>query len=430
MLPAYAGGLVRRSRPSGTVASGLSGGPGPASAVECLWKRSAALMERRRYLLDHLSRHATLDELRRSGFFAECSSEIESLLGSPELSVCEKAVPRISTFVRVAQWNLEKGKQFDAIVRLFETDDALKWADIVLLNEADCGMSRSGNRHVARCLGEILGMNVAFAPACLELTRGVDEEQVLPGENRESLQGNAVLSRHPMLAAQVVRLPQCFEPYEFHEKRYGGRNCLWVRLRVGAGTLWVGSTHLEVRNTPVCRATQMKKLVTAAPGNPGEAHLLGGDLNTHCLRRGTRARALWAAAQLLLGDARKVKSRFLTPQLVEPLFGVAARAGFSLSGLNPAEATASTMIEGSEDARMVPAVLRNFLRRRLEPYRDGLPMKLDWFLGRDVHPLRAGEITDRSSGVSSCDPSCALTLRTGPARLSDHSPIYTDIKIP
>ena len=167
-----------------------------------------ALMERRARLLDHLSRFPTLAELSRSSFFAECSSEIDILLGTAEMYVCEKAVPRLSAFVRVAHWNLEKGKQYGGIVRQFETDPALKRADIVMLNEADCGMNRSGNRHVARCLGEALGMNVAFAPACLELTKGIGEERQLPGENRESLQGNAVLSRYPMLTAQVVRLPQ------------------------------------------------------------------------------------------------------------------------------------------------------------------------------------------------------------------------------
>ena len=161
------------------------------------------------------------------------SSEIETLLNTPELIPCDKATPRLEAFVRVAQWNVEKGTQFEGLLRYLDTDPVLRWADIVVLNEADCGMNRTGNRHVARCLGEALGMNVAFAPTCLELTKGIGEELNFPGENRESLQGNAVLSRYPVTEARLVTLPVSFEPYEFHEKRFGHRSCLWVRADIG-----------------------------------------------------------------------------------------------------------------------------------------------------------------------------------------------------
>jgi len=386
--------------------------------------------ERRQYLLDQLNRHETIAALRRSAFYSDCASEIESLLNTPELFHCKGARPHLSVFVRAVQWNLEKGRQYKAVVRQFETDEVMRWADIVLLNEADCGMNRSGNRHMARCLGEALGMNVAFAPACLEMTKGIGEEQMLAGENRESMQGNAVLSRFPILAARVIRLPQCFEPYEFHEKRYGGRNCLWASLQLGAGTLWVGSTHLEVRNTPGCRATQMKRLMAALPGDAAEAHLLGGDLNTNCLRRGTRRRALSTVVRLLFTDPGVMKQRFLAPQRSEPLFRVAARARFSPQGLNSAQATTCAQIEGSEDAARVPAIFHDYMRRRAEPYRDGLYMKLDWFLGRGIIPLHAGEVLDPASGVASCDPACVPTQQTGPDRMSDHSPIFADFRLP
>ena len=37
----------------------------------------------------------------------------------------------------------------------------------------------------------------------------------LQGDNRESLQGNAILSRYPIVEAHNVPLPVTFEPYEF-----------------------------------------------------------------------------------------------------------------------------------------------------------------------------------------------------------------------
>jgi endonuclease/exonuclease/phosphatase family metal-dependent hydrolase len=386
--------------------------------------------ERRQYLLDQLNRHKTIADLRRSAFYTDCASEIESLLNTPELFHCQGARPRLSAFVRAVQWNLEKGKQYEAVVRQFETDPVMRSADIVLLNEADCGMIRSGNRHVARRLAEALGMNVAFAPACLELTKGIGDEQWITGENRESMQGNAVLSRFPILTALVIRLPQCFEPYEFPEKRYGGRNCLWVNLHMGASSLWVGSTHLEVRNTPGCRATQMKQLMAALPGDASEPRLLGGDLNTNCLRRGTRRRALSTVARLLLTDPGVMKRRFLSPQRSEPLFRVAARARFLPQGFNSAEATTCAPVEGSEDITSVPAIFRDYVKRRAEPYQESLHMKLDWFLGRGIVPLRAGEVLDPASGAASRDPACVPTRRTGWDRISDHSPIFADFRFP
>src|SRR5262245_29461360 len=182
-------------------------------------------MERRRFLLENLSRYATRRELRRTEFFARCGQEIEDLLSQARIVRCSQAVPRLKSFLRVAQWNVEKGERFPQILETFRSDEALKWADIILLNEADVGMSRSGNRDVACELAESLGMHMIFGAAHLELT-GSNEA----GENHESLQGNAVLSRYPVREARIIPLPACFEPYEFQEKRYGGRNCVWACL--------------------------------------------------------------------------------------------------------------------------------------------------------------------------------------------------------
>jgi hypothetical protein len=59
-------------------------------------------------------------------------------------------------------------------------------------------MVRSGNRNVARDLACALGMQYAFVPCYLNLTKGSGIEQDLPGANDLGLHGNAVLSRYPM----------------------------------------------------------------------------------------------------------------------------------------------------------------------------------------------------------------------------------------
>jgi hypothetical protein len=291
-------------------------------------------------------------------------------------------------------------------------------------------MKRSGNRHVARDLARALGMHMAFAPVYIELTRGTGEELRLERENRESLQGNAVLSRHPILEARSVPLPACFEPYHFHEKRYGRRNCLWARLQVGSRAWWVGVVHLEVRNTPRCRARQVRHLLSRLPGPAGARYLLGGDLNCNGFSRGTLLRTLASVWRLLARPVPLVQEDLRRPELgSEPMFGVFRRQGFRWEGLNTSEATASTPLEGLEDARLLPGWLRARIERRLAGYNRVLDFKLDWLLARGLRPLRAGEADDLLTGESSLGPGCVEVPRLGPERISDHAPIYADVAL-
>jgi endonuclease/exonuclease/phosphatase family metal-dependent hydrolase len=324
----------------------------------------------------------------------------------------------------VAQWNLERGAQFPQILETLRSDERLKWADLILLNEADVGMSRSGNRHVARDIAESLGMHMVFGAAHLELTSGHQEE------NRESLQGNAVLTRYPVLEARIVPLPNCFEPYEFQEKRYGRRNCVWASLAVGGGTWWVGSTHLEVRNTPRCRARQMSRIMAALPGENHDPCLLGGDFNSNTFLRGTPWRTLAAACRLAMNSPSRVQAELIHPHAgKEPLFQVAHTAGFRWKEFNCREPTACAPLDGLEDARLLPSLVRRSIQKRLDRYQGYLSLKLDWFLARNARALTEKEMRDSDSGVFSSAPGRVAVIQKGPDRLSDHAPIFTDLRL-
>ena len=82
-----------------------------------------------------------------------------------------------------------------------------------------------------------------------------------------------------------------------------------------------------------------------------------------------------------------------------------------------------------EDASMLPALLAQWIQPRLLAYKGRLDLKLDWILGRNVRGLRRGELTDPFSGETSEGPGCVETERTGLGRLSDHSPIFADIRL-
>jgi endonuclease/exonuclease/phosphatase family metal-dependent hydrolase len=387
-------------------------------------------MSRPELWIENLKQFQTLEDLYKSAFFADSGQQIESYLRTPEIITLFGTAPVLTSFLRVVQWNIEKGKRLDGILDCLKRDEVARWADVVILNEADRGMNRSQNRHIVRHLAEQLDMNMVFAPAHFELTKGTGEELTMAGDNAEGIQGNAILSRYPVLAATTVLLPSSFEPYEFEEKRFGWRNCLWVKLQLKGGCLWIGSVHLELRNTPRCRAVQMRHIMEHLPGTVGDAYLLGGDLNTNSFSRGTPRRTVSSIFRLLSGSASRTRKKLLHPeQGGEPLFKVLEYNGFSWQGLNAHEETARAAIDSLEESGLLPGFVASLIQKRLESYNGYLCFKLDWLLGKNIIPLSSGQKRDIQTGVASRQPGCLKVENAGPSRISDHLPIYADIDL-
>ncbi len=387
-------------------------------------------MEPQAFWIESLRKYRTLDELKRSEFFAGCGGQIESYLRTPQVFENIAAGPLLKSFLRVAQWNIEKGKCFSSILHHLQNNEFLKWADVIVLNEADRGMLRSGNRHVAFELAKALGMQAVFGPAHFELTKGTGEELCLEGENRESLQGNAVLSRYPISEARIVPLPVSFEPYEFYEKRFGPRNCVWARLEMAGPPVWIGAVHLELRNTPNCRARQIRHILGHLPGEGRERYILCGDLNTNGFSRGTAWRTLNSVLRLLIGAPNRLKSELLQPDSrAEPLFKCLTRAGFEWKRMNSNEETARTAIDTLEETGLLPVSVLTLVMKRLEPYEGYLCMKLDWLLGKNIRTLSGGEKQDSGTGVIATSPGTVKVVNSGRDRVSDHLPIYADFDL-
>ncbi len=170
------------------------------------------------------------------------------------------SVPAVGKILRVAQWNIERGLEFDAI-RLAFTDSkqfnglmedkeskadenargdigdqlhALQQSDLLILNEVDWGMNRTRFRNVAAELADALGMNYAYGVEFVEvdpITMGIDQQVVLqevkeaysePHEDRaemiayvkqimtpdpqryRGLHGTAILSRYRLENVQLI----------------------------------------------------------------------------------------------------------------------------------------------------------------------------------------------------------------------------------
>jgi len=188
------------------------------------------------------------------------------------------ASPELGPFLRVVQWNIERGLEFDAVrlafsdpnkfialtedkgskinehevARVREQISILKDADVIVLNEVDWGLNRTRFRNVAKELADALDMNYAWGVEFVEvdpLTMGIDQHLVIQevedtykdqaGEKQEilnyihdimkpdperykGLHGSAILSRYPLSNVRLV--PFRFQGHDWYadEKKRRG----------------------------------------------------------------------------------------------------------------------------------------------------------------------------------------------------------------
>lgn len=255
----------------------------------------------------------------------------------------------LGEFLRVVQWNVERGLEYEAIEAAFVSEERfasilnvedfppgsrkrleilrqaalLRAADVIVLNEVDWGMKRTGYRHVAADLARSLRMNYAFGVQFVELSpvhlsrkpKAADAGEAeaakiieVDPELYKGLHGVAILSRFPL---ENVRLaPFKHQPYNWfrsekkgasllekgkrelssrifleetlREVRRGGRTTLLAEIadsRFPAGRVTIAATHLENRTKPSQRVVQLEELLGKIEDIPHPV-VLAGDMNT------------------------------------------------------------------------------------------------------------------------------------------------------
>jgi endonuclease/exonuclease/phosphatase family metal-dependent hydrolase len=240
--------------------------------------RDRLLLEECRQLQAALRRHASLAELRRSEAWPALERRIEAVLSAPIVTTADPGRTAASASrtrpadgaeggqrVRAVHWNIEHGNHYQHIESALCGHAQLADADLVLLNEVDLGMARSGNRDVAADLAAALGLHVAFAPLFIETTIGRDDDALTAGsrENEEALFGIAILSRHPIGAVRVVPLPSPVGIQFDHERMFGRHVALVATIERPGAPFTAVSAHLEVLRTREHRAAQMRTLLEA-----------------------------------------------------------------------------------------------------------------------------------------------------------------------
>lgn len=265
--------------------------------------------------------------------------------------------------LRVAQWNINRGLEFDAIRMALsdakgftgqaQSDHPVTWseharrireqlailqsADVIVLNEVDWGVNRTGFRNVADELAHALGMNYAFGAEFVEvdpLTMGLDQRHLDPDLRRScaragdskhdaeeraravmkpdpsryrGLHGTAIFSRYRLENVRLIPFPT--EGYDWYrdekragvagrtesliglvtfdeplirQVRRGGRMMLFAELRdadLPCGCVTVVATHLEDRTAPETRRRQMQDLLGLI-GEIDHPVIIAGDMNT------------------------------------------------------------------------------------------------------------------------------------------------------
>ncbi len=387
-------------------------------------------------LVAELRRFATFGELRASQFYRYREAEIRKLLDEPRVYAVREARPRLRSFLRVVEWNVERGARLDGIIEALNHHPVLRFADLLLLNELDDGMTRSRNLNVAFEVGRALEAHAVYGVEYLELTKGTSRELNLPGENTASLHGNAILTRHSFSNPEVVRLTRCENNFESREKRLGGRIGVMVDLDITGIHLTVATTHLDVVNSPRCRAKQMRALLEAlerrekSHGAVASSIVVGGDLNTHTFARGGRWRAMKNAAVILACKPQSLADRLLNPERLEPAIREFARSGYETRGLNDCEPTSESLVSALDDSKGLPLPMKWWVRRRVPPEGQILEFRLDWLAARGMKPLASGEACDEQTGVTSIAATTIAGLTHEGEPLSDHKPIVVDLEVP
>jgi len=328
--------------------------------------------------------------------------------------------------VSALAWNIERGSRFSGILRALESHAKLKDRDILFLTELDHGMARSGNRFVAKELGDALQMNFAFAPMYIALQKGSGVEAFVNGENTNAIHGLAMFSRYPLRNVHAIPLPNGTDKMRGKEKRLGHLRALIADVEHPGGTFRAVTIHLDALCSRAHRHRQMKIILDHLDTLSPLPVVLGGDWNTTTFNSQNATRAIlgyWR--RVLMGVKNVVRNHYPHPDryFEHGLFRELESRGYEYRTLN--EAGAGTIhydvesVEKNTNLRdWVPEWCFPFIFWAANRVGGHVSCRLDWFAGKEILP--APHTTPETIG----------NLRDAEGSpLSDHDAITLDFRI-
>ncbi len=180
-------------------------------------------------------------------------------------------------FVRIVDWNIDRGLQLQAVIDFLASMDA----DILILQEVDLNARRTRRLNVAEEIARKLQMNYVFGREFEELTQGTSSSPAYHGQ--------ATLAKWPISNPRLIRFsrqshfwqPRWFLPrIEPFQERLGGRIALVAEINVAGSKFMTYNLHLESRANDKLRLSQVEEVLSDAARQNHQCPLVvAGDFN-------------------------------------------------------------------------------------------------------------------------------------------------------
>jgi endonuclease/exonuclease/phosphatase family metal-dependent hydrolase len=180
--------------------------------------------------------------------------------------------------IRIVTWNIDRGTELDLVRSGLERERA----DLCLLQEVDSNTARAGERDVGVDLAKHLHLNLSY---------GVEFEELSQEHGQRAFSGQATLTRLPIRGSRILRFATqsgFWKPHDWiptsiplMQRRLGGRIALVTEVEFQERLLVVYNVHLESRSLGKLQEMQLDEIFADLERYPANtAVILGGDLNT------------------------------------------------------------------------------------------------------------------------------------------------------
>ena len=213
---------------------------------------------------------------------------VSNFAGAGGAGPLKPTVEGLGRILRVAQWNIERGLEYDAVLAALKGPESfsvildssaypegtskrseildqaalLRGADCIVLNEVDWGLKRTEYRNVIAELAAALNMNYAFGVEFVEvdpISLGIESfDEARPEDRAElveeirvdrarykGLHGTAILSRYPLENVRIVRFSN--QGHDWYRDEKKGTTTVEKGKRKAGELVFLEKARREVR---------------------------------------------------------------------------------------------------------------------------------------------------------------------------------------